>query len=454
MEKLLVFVMKALVCIVVFVAVLVAILLGINAYFVRRNGARLDAQIAELRATGEPVTLTDLARPPIPSERNAATFLRPAESDIRSIRHEIFEYERKLNESEMQKLWQEGLYSEHDSEKERSIMMRSFLGDARQFNPAERAMAQEIFDAHPNAIPLLEQAAACPDYDPQYDFGAPDSDERVLKRVQYHRAVTHVLQMKKSLLLSEDRREDALACMILLLRLSRHFEHDSGVCGFLVAVGIRGVAIWEANNLLQSGPISRAGREALERELSQHDAVQAYIGALTAGRAMELDAPFPWGWWRSWFLGGVAYGWKSYCIDLTRDYLAAAPLPYRDAQVVQLRARPSPFLFVQSPYSLDVVRVALEHDRAMVRALRVLNAVQVKAAPDAKEPPKLSDLGLPPEVTVDPFDGKPLRVKKLPQGWLVYSVGKNLIDDGGNLDSWADIGVGPPGCEKKAERKQ
>jgi hypothetical protein len=34
-------------------------------------------------------------------------------------------------------------------------------------------------------------------------------------------------------------------------------------------------------------------------------------------------------------------------------------------------------------------------------------------------------------------------VKKLPEGWMVYSVGKNLIDDGGIPDYKNDIGAGP-----------
>ena len=146
----------------------------------------------------------------------------------------------------------------------------------------------------------------------------------------------------------------------------------------------------------------------------------------------------------------AAYAWESYLIDLTRDYLAAAPLPYNEAEAIQSRARPPQYLVTLYPSTmelrglLDRVRVLLEQDRAMVRALRVLNVLQLKAQPDAKEPPKLSELGLPQEVTIDPFDGKPLRVKKVRQGWLIYSVGKNLADDGGDIESYADVGIGPP----------
>ena len=61
--------------------------------------------------------------------------------------------------------------------------------------------------------------------------------------------------------------------------------------------------------------------------------------------------------------------------------------------------------------------------------------------------PKLSDLGLPAETIVDPFNGGSLHVKKTPRGWLVYSVGPNFKDDGGNIwehdPKTSDVGVGP-----------
>jgi hypothetical protein len=39
---------------------------------------------------------------------------------------------------------------------------------------------------------------------------------------------------------------------------------------------------------------------------------------------------------------------------------------------------------------------------------------------------------LPEPVPVDPFDGQPLRYKKLAKGYVVYSVGEDGRDDGGD----------------------
>ena len=81
----------------------------------------------------------------------------------------------------------------------------------------------------------------------------------------------------------------------------------------------------------------------------------------------------------------------------------------------------------------------------MIRCLRVLNALQTHVPEGSDEVPKLSELGLPAETTTDPYTGDPLHVKKLPQGWLIYSVGKNFVDDGGKFDDeHSDVGVGPP----------
>ena len=79
----------------------------------------------------------------------------------------------------------------------------------------------------------------------------------------------------------------------------------------------------------------------------------------------------------------------------------------------------------------------------MSRCLRVLNAIQARSANGNELVPKLNELGLPSEATIDPFNGEPLHVKKLPEGWMVYSVGPDLKDDGGILDGKTDVGAGP-----------
>ena len=52
-----------------------------------------------------------------------------------------------------------------------------------------------------------------------------------------------------------------------------------------------------------------------------------------------------------------------------------------------------------------------------------------------------------PNVPVDPYDGKRLRYLRLKEGVVIYSIGPDLTDNGGNLDrqnrsrSGTDVGV-------------
>jgi hypothetical protein len=46
-------------------------------------------------------------------------------------------------------------------------------------------------------------------------------------------------------------------------------------------------------------------------------------------------------------------------------------------------------------------------------------------------------------VPADPFDGQPLRLKKLDDGLVIYSVGPDLADDGGEVRADQQVGGQP-----------
>ncbi len=86
------------------------------------------------------------------------------------------------------------------------------------------------------------------------------------------------------------------------------------------------------------------------------------------------------------------------------------------------------------------LRLATEGD-ALHRLMRVAYSIIRYRAKYSKDPAKLDDLV--PEflthVPLDPFDGKPLRMKKGATGVILYSVGANVIDDDG-VDGKEDQG--------------
>jgi hypothetical protein len=86
------------------------------------------------------------------------------------------------------------------------------------------------------------------------------------------------------------------------------------------------------------------------------------------------------------------------------------------------------------------LRLATEAD-ALHRLMRVAYSIIRYRAKYSKDPTKLDDL-VPEFLThipLDPFDGKPLRMKKGATGVILYSVGPNLVDDGG-VDGKEDQG--------------
>ena len=99
--------------------------------------------------------------------------------------------------------------------------------------------------------------------------------------------------------------------------------------------------------------------------------------------------------------------------------------------------------------------VCYARQTAKCRALRILIALKRMQNPESLlrrdgtlDP---AELGLSKEAVTDPHSGKPLVVRKKGDGWLIYSVGPDQIDDGGDLgtfdDPGSDLGIAaaPPG---------
>lgn len=80
------------------------------------------------------------------------------------------------------------------------------------------------------------------------------------------------------------------------------------------------------------------------------------------------------------------------------------------------------------------------------RCVRVLSRISQAGI---GHPVRLESLGLPPEIVDDPFTSEPLRIIRNPEGWVVYSVGPDGVDNGGDCAERCgrgrDWGIGPRG---------
>lgn len=421
-----------------------------NAWFVWTTDARLERQLAEIRAAGDPLTLADLARPPIPPEKNAATYLRQADADVKAIEAKIFNKDY-------------------------------FDGWGKQWSSENRLPSEGVkavkaaMDAHPQAIPLLKQAAACEDYDAELDYSAAPAQliAQLLPVAQGFRCYARVLEFRTHLLLAEGNYDEAAKNSLILFQISRLFNRNPMIVSYLVATTIRGIATNSLNRVLQIGPVSKDVRAALDAEISIQERMAGYDGygwMITSERALALDLlqTFPdrnfWfvsrGVWNrresavlDWFGGWlkIAKDSSPYCQTEKAIHRLSEQVPTLDLPLLPAKIWGEP---VDLLPATQAAHNAITRSRAMIRCLRVLNALQAHVPAGSNEIPKLTELGLPAETITDPFTGDPLHVKKTPQGWVVYSVGPNFQDDGGKVDdpTNGDVGIGPPPAAKAAKQ--
>jgi hypothetical protein len=444
---------KALKWTAVVLGALVAIGLVANAWFVWTTSTRLEAQLAAIRAAGDPLTIADLARPPIPPEKNAATYFRQAETYVKAIDGEVWA-------NDWYKQWKSGGPMPDEGKK----------------------LVKAAIDAHPQVFPPLEQAALCLGYDAGLDHTVEPRQflEQLLPIMQEIRAAARVLHLRAYLLAAEGDYDEAVRTGLTLFRIGHLFENNQSITSYMVAITMQNLAVECVNFAMQSGPVSAEVRNALNAELALHEHSNGLRWGLKSERAFGCDQfrAFPA---RNFWLAARVH-WnreESAYLDAIQAYITMASKPgfqqedkksvekalsaqgvstdpphaTKWGSVKQALAQRGIFASLITP-ALQAAHEAATRGRAMIRCLRVLNALQTHVPEGSDHVPILTELGLPAETTTDPYTGEPLHVKKLPQGWLIYAVGRNYKDDGGKLDDTSDIGIGPPPTAEAVESRR
>lgn len=229
--------------------------------------ADFDARIAALQAAGEPISIKDLARKsPLPHE-NAATYLRRANSSMKSIDKE----------------WSASY--ENLSHKDRLSV------DIGQLPNGFADSLRETLNAYPEAVSLIEQAVVSPSYDSQLDYSADPATflDELVEQSQINRRAVRFLSYQASLQLADGNPEGSLKTALKMLKLCRLFDLEPTIYGSLVALACRGVALGDADLALRAGPISEPLRTELDEELARSNIVRVYRDSLVSDRAFGLD---------------------------------------------------------------------------------------------------------------------------------------------------------------------
>jgi len=259
----------------------------------------------------------------------------------------------------------------------------------------------------------------------------------------------------------EGKRKEAVGRLVRLLRISRKWsDKEPTYWAAIIRESIENQACYYLAANLRKGSLPSYVHEAIEAELAQSlDYTKAAQRGIQAEKLVVLDfcdnySLTP----RSWVFQPLHNFDKLYALGYfhrSMENMVLRPIEIRAAQLrweeddQNLRknfahrwAHP---VSAQHLPSFQNLVDDFRHPYVMARCIRILNAMTRQE--NLRAP--LDALGLPEECLVDPYDGKRLRVKYADAGPTIYSVGRNLVDDGADYKDWRDVGVWPPVPEAK-----
>lgn len=408
------------------------LLFGLSCWSIGSRSS-LNRRIDAIRTEGCPATIADLAPPIIPAEEDAA-------AELASAANHLAEFDRKLDG-----FYKSPLGTAYDATR-----------DSDEAPTAEQLDAiRAIVEQFPELDAAVKKAAACDQYASRlaYRLPYPQFQAAMLSQLTNLRTVARFVAWQMQLAVAEGRTDLAVEQGIALLRLADLYGgSEPGLVSSQIAMAVRGVAVSELYSALSAGPISPALRQQLDEELARFDAKESLLHALTTERAISVGAT------QDQLGGGVKplivntiglHIKKMYvdAIDYYEPMLSVAEQPWHVAHQHGTPVFKTPTAYgtmadLLAP-AFEAEFAAVHRTSALLRSLRVLNALQQYAAQQGAEATGLVDLKLPAEAMEDPFTGKPLIAKLVDGSWVVYSIGKDGVDDGGEFTTPKDYGVGP-----------
>lgn len=265
-------------------------------------------------------------------------------------------------------------------------------------------------------------------------------DHDMLDRVQQIRSCARVLHFKAKVLAAQEKPDQALNSVMEIFKLCETFEKHPSLIAHLVRCACRGLAIGSAYDILSEHEVTAQTREQLNELLENFESSDDYRRTLVSERAVGSSLLSEMGT-MSLAFGGIGYldliGKELEQCDkeaFEKDLTFENNISWLDGGHATAMIMPA----------LRQTRIANSRVKSRMRGLRIINALTANAESIEKEFTKeyLIGLGVPESMTVDTMNGEVLKVKRKDDQWVVYSVGEDLVDDGGNAKLAKDFVVG------------
>lgn len=437
------------------VAIVLAVLIIAHLALNIAASRRLERELARLRAEGAPLTVAEAAPPRVPEAQNPAPLYEKA-------------------------------FARLDHDKDR-LAIRAFVtpeGLPRIRGPRPTlAQMEAILARHEGDFRSLERASRRPvarfpmdcEHRPQVLFSYPAG----------LRNATLFLCAKALVDSQRGRASDALDDLAIATRMSNQISPDAPLIAELVRIANTAIVFNALTQALAAAPPSRAECRAFYDVLGQVDMMNPWVNAMQAERAYGLyvfdyvrrqrsaalvsslfGGPEPRGFWRRIVQRAVTSRWavvkalwspllkldEVYYLRHMQRVVGLAGLPYRQSEEalhrLERRAERVPWYAIVSMHNLPVfIRATEVRDKGialvgLMQAALALRDYQIRHGAYPASLEQLREAG-GWAIPQDPFSGKSPIYHREGAGYLIYSVGPDLQDNGG---------IGPAEALKKARR--
>lgn len=437
------------------------ILLIVFASYRVSNASAVRRLEAEIKRKGEPLTLADLAAtyPPIPDEDNGAVLLV-----------ELW----KKEDPEFWNAFLDGVRPLPARQEPRWDAALPLLGaDARRISrttvlqPTNLLAAEAFLEAQKEHIELVRQALRKPKF--RFPIVLTDGYAALLPHLALVKREAQTLHVGALLAIERGDMEAAIAAVEAITRTGSALDDEPLVISQLARVSCfhMGLEVMErlsSRQALSSSQLERLGTVLSQMEMKGHlrlafvseraamlsvfDLPETALPEALSADAQDGEATTSPRDYRLGIkvLGAVGFSTRDrrliletmgkaiQLVDLgSPEALEQCEELFRNAKLNASRFPPNFFSAMLLP-GLEKAALRITTLEARRRAAMVSLAVERnRLAGNAPLPESLEQL-VPqflPAIPADPFDGEPIRYKKLPTGFVVYSIGPDRADDGG-----------------------
>ncbi|MFK7766951.1 MAG: hypothetical protein AB8B55_06990 [Mariniblastus sp.] len=403
------------------VAIGVAVIFAVMGFYGYAKYARFQFRVEALKDAGELVSLSDIEIKVAP-ENDILTPLTEFEDEIIAFGNEC----------------------PHD------------IISSGEFSTKEVELFESLLEKHPGVFPAIDLAST------RTEMSFAFAEDAGFNFVDFIN-VRSLLDWKARVQRFHGKQEEAAKTAIQLLDLSEHCSSQA-ILPLLLGRALEEAAINLVSEIIadeeESGKtISRKLKDKISKILEGRDPMQGYRTAVKSQRAFVinflLNPPEPDElaelYDSSSFLsiisrvkGGGAVTMGNELLDQMEALIEHSEEPLSsDLELLPsdnwvLRATGFHVGFAMAGFRSRMGELVVSQ-----RALRILLALSQD--PESAErtewsPEYLIGIGVPEEMTVDPFNEAPMNIRRVDGRWQIYSVGENKVDDSGERPS--DVGLG------------